>query len=75
MEMFCNVAREKGVKVLYTEASKIAKPFFESKGFQNFGENIVKMPNGQSLVNYSMRSKPLSCSKINTKMAPHRRQL
>jgi len=47
------VAISNGIKSLYVEASAIAKPFFEKRGFLLSSENVVQR-NGQYLVNYSM---------------------
>jgi putative acetyltransferase len=47
------VANERGVKRLYVEASKVAKPLFEQFGFELLQTNRVSL-NGQILINYSM---------------------
>ena len=44
-----------GCKTLYVEASLLAKPFFEKRGFKVESENIVKR-NHHELINYSMVS-------------------
>ncbi|MDN3556844.1 GNAT family N-acetyltransferase [Halomonas maura] len=46
-------ARAKSIKCLYVEASLVAKPFFEHRGFSVVKRNEVKR-NGVSLVNFSM---------------------
>jgi putative acetyltransferase len=46
-------ARSRGIKHLYVEASLIAKPFFEHRGFSVVKKNEVQK-NGVSLVNFSM---------------------
>jgi len=48
-----NVAQKKGIKRLYLEASIVAKPFFEKRGFVSLSRNEIKK-NGQMIVNYSM---------------------
>ncbi|KFL33156.1 histone acetyltransferase [Sulfurospirillum sp. SCADC] len=48
-----NVAEQKGIKRLYLEASIVAKPFFERRGFITLKRNEIKR-NGQMIVNYSM---------------------
>lgn len=48
-----NVAQKKGIKRLYLEASIVAKPFFEKRGFKTRQRNEIKR-NGQMIVNYSM---------------------
>lgn len=46
-------AISRNIKRLYVEASIIAKPFFEHRGFSVFRKNEVQR-NGVSLVNFSM---------------------
>ena len=47
------LAQQKGMARLYLEASIVAKPFFEKRGFKTLKRNeIVK--NGRMIVNYSM---------------------
>lgn len=46
-------AKKTGIKRLYVEASLIAKPFFEHRGFSVVKKNEVQR-NGVSLVNFSM---------------------
>lgn len=46
-------AKEAGIKSLYVEASLIAKPFFEHRGFSVVKKNEVQR-NGVTLVNFSM---------------------
>lgn len=46
-------AKETGIKSLYVEASLIAKPFFEHRGFSVVKKNEVQR-NGVPLVNFSM---------------------
>ncbi|WP_191600849.1 GNAT family N-acetyltransferase [Marinomonas algicola] len=46
-------AIKSGYKTLYVDASLLAKPFFEKRGFKVESENIVKR-NHQELINYSM---------------------
>lgn len=46
-------ARRKGLVRLYVEASLVAKPFFERRGFALLQENKVHR-NGETLINYSM---------------------
>ncbi|WP_428635215.1 GNAT family N-acetyltransferase [Sedimenticola sp.] len=46
-------AKGRGIERLYVEASLIAKPFFEHRGFSVIKKNEVKR-NGVSLVNFSM---------------------
>ena len=48
-----NVAQQKGLKRLYLEASIVAKPFFEKRGFVILTRNEIKR-NGQMIVNFSM---------------------
>lgn len=48
-----NLAQQKGMKRLYLEASIVAKPFFEKRGFKTLKRNEIKR-NGQMIVNYSM---------------------
>jgi len=47
------VAHERNIKPLYTEASKAAKPLFEKFGFRSESTNEVSL-RGQILVNYNM---------------------
>ena len=51
-----SVAKQKGMKRLYLEASTVAKPFFEKQGFVMLHPNEIKK-NGCMLVNYSMEKK------------------
>ena len=51
------VALKGGCRVIYVEASILAKYFFEKNGFVVAAQNIVKR-NGQDLVNYSMYGPP-----------------
>ncbi len=51
-------AKQAGIKRLYVEASFIAKPFFEHRGFSVVKKNEVQRK-GVSLVNFSMEN-PLS---------------
>lgn len=46
-------ARDKGMERLYLEASYVARPFFERRGFSVIGKNEIQR-NGVVLVNYSM---------------------
>lgn len=46
-------ARRRNIKRLYVEASLIAKPFFENRGFSVVKKNEVQR-NGVSLINFSM---------------------
>ncbi|ARU49983.1 GNAT family N-acetyltransferase [Sulfurospirillum diekertiae] len=48
-----NLAEQKGIKRLYLEASIVAKPFFEKRGFKTLHRNEIKR-NGQMIVNFSM---------------------
>ncbi len=48
-----NVAHERGNKILYVEASKVALPFFQRHGFKLKSENTVFL-RGQTLVSYLM---------------------
>jgi putative acetyltransferase len=48
-----NVAQQKDIKRLFLEASIVAKPFFEKRGFTTLSRNEIKR-NGQMIVNYSM---------------------
>ena len=52
-EHLAGIAREKGLKRLRVEASLVAKPFFESKGFQVLEENQVER-NGELITNFEM---------------------
>lgn len=52
-------AKSFGVGRLYVEASKVARPFFEKRGFQLVRENEI-IRRGVVLINYSLE-KPLSC--------------
>jgi len=47
------VARKKKIERLYVEASNIAKPFFEHRGFSVVRKNEVQR-NGASLINFTM---------------------
>ena len=47
------VAREKGLKHLRVEASLVARPFFESKGFAVVSENQVERK-GELITNFKM---------------------
>lgn len=47
-------ARKKGIARLYVEASHLAKPFFEKKGFAVVCRNEIKR-NEQIIVNWSMK--------------------
>ncbi len=47
------MAVQKGIQRLYVEASKLAKPFFEARGFHVVKENCIERL-GQHLTNYSM---------------------
>ena len=47
------VAISNGIKTLYVEASIVARPFFEKRGFFLLAKNVVQR-NGQELINYSM---------------------
>lgn len=47
------VARDKGLKHLRVEASLVAKPFFENKGFTVVSENQVER-RGQLITNFKM---------------------
>ena len=46
-------ARETGIKRLYVEASLIAQPFFERRGFSVLKQNSVQRQ-GVNLINFSM---------------------
>lgn len=46
-------ARRRNIKRLYVEASLIAKPFFEHRGFSVVKKNAIQR-NGVFLVNFSM---------------------
>lgn len=48
-----NVAQQKSIKRLFLEASIVAKPFFEKRGFVTLSRNEIKR-NGQMIVNFSM---------------------
>lgn len=50
-------ARARNIKRLYVEASLIAKPFFEHRGFSVIKKNEVQR-NGVLLVNFSMERYP-----------------
>jgi len=52
-EYLLSEAKEEGIKRLYVEASLIAKPFFEHRGFSVVKKNEVQR-NGASLINFSM---------------------
>jgi putative acetyltransferase len=56
-------ARVKNIKRLYVEASLVAKPFFEHRGFSMVKKNEVQR-NGITLVNFSME-KYLSSNEAN----------
>jgi putative acetyltransferase len=56
-------AKYKNINRLYVEASLIAKPFFEHRGFTVIKENMVKR-NGITLVNYIMENH-ISCTSFN----------
>lgn len=47
------VAEAKGIKRLYVEASLVAKPFFEHRGFSVIKKHEVQR-NGMALINFSM---------------------
>ena len=47
------MAVQKGIQRLDVEASKLAKPFFETRGFQVVKENVIER-RGQQLTNHSM---------------------
>lgn len=47
------MAHQKGIKRLYVEASILARPFFEARGFELVKENAIER-RGQQLINYSM---------------------
>lgn len=49
-----NLARNSGNKLLYVEASLVAKPLFEKFGFTVIRENSLER-NQQTLTNYSMQ--------------------
>lgn len=48
-----HIAKQKSLKRLWVEASKVARPFFEAKGFVTVRENKV-MRNNVILTNYTM---------------------
>lgn len=48
-------AKKAGIKRLYVEASLIARPFFEHRGFSVVKKNEVQR-NGVSLINFSMEN-------------------
>lgn len=48
-----NLAQQKGIKRLFLEASIVAKPFFEKRGFVALTRNEIKR-NAQMIVNFSM---------------------
>lgn len=48
-----HIAKQKSLKRLWVEASKVARPFFEAKGFATMQENKV-MRNNVILTNYTM---------------------
>ena len=48
-----NLAQQKGIKRLFLEASIVAKPFFEKRGFITLSRNEIKR-NAQMIVNFSM---------------------
>ena len=48
-----HIAKQKSLKRLRVEASKVARPFFEAKGFVTIQENKV-MRNNVILTNYTM---------------------
>ncbi|SJN55341.1 putative N-acetyltransferase YafP [Vibrio ruber DSM 16370] len=52
-EHLLSQAKEAGMTRLYVEASLIAKPFFERRGFTVVKQNEVQR-NGESLINFSM---------------------
>ncbi|KUI97568.1 GNAT family N-acetyltransferase [Vibrio sp. MEBiC08052] len=52
-EHLLSQAKEVGMTRLYVEASLIAKPFFERRGFTVVKQNEVQR-NGESLINFSM---------------------
>ncbi|SEA84104.1 Acetyltransferase, GNAT family [Desulfuromusa kysingii] len=52
-EYLLEEAKSRNIKRLYVEASLIAKPFFEHRGFSVVKKNEVQR-NGSSLVNFSM---------------------
>lgn len=56
-------AKERGLERLFVEASIVAKPFFERRGFVVLRRNNVYR-NGEILVNYSMEKSLQSCSQI-----------
>ncbi len=47
------VAAQQGMERLYVEASKLAKPFFEARGFDLIEEHVIER-RGQHLINFSM---------------------
>ncbi|ETW93771.1 MAG: hypothetical protein ETSY1_37785 [Candidatus Entotheonella factor] len=47
------IAHQQGIQRLYVEASKLARPFFEARGFRLVKENTIER-RGQQLINYSM---------------------
>lgn len=55
----CDAAVQQNIAELHLEASKLAKPFFESFGFTVVGENRVQIKN-QTLSNYKMIGDPRS---------------
>lgn len=48
-----SIANKKKMQRLYVEASIVAKPFFEKRGFKTLQRNEIKK-NGRMIVNYSM---------------------
>ncbi|KFZ38710.1 histone acetyltransferase [Shewanella mangrovi] len=52
-EQLLQEAKQRQLKRLYVEASLLAKPFFEQRGFSLIKQNQVQR-NGVSLVNFSM---------------------
>ncbi len=52
-EYLKTIAHQQGIERLYVEASKLAKPFFEARGFRLVKENTIER-RGQRLINYSM---------------------
>lgn len=51
-----NIAKTKGLMHLCVEASKVAKPFFEQRGFETTCQNQVQR-RGVTLVNFSMQKR------------------